>query len=98
MRVLIAAAAERDLGDILDYLLLHAPAQVAGFLADLRLAMDGIANMPLAFPLVPRYERHGVRRRVLGNYLIFYKIEGDQIIILHVLHGARDIDALLFEV
>ena len=55
--------------------------------------------MPLAFPLVPRYERHGVRHRAYGNYQIFYRVVGDppaRIDILHVLHGARDYASILF--
>ena len=37
-----------------------------------------------------------IRRRPAGDYLIFYRIEDDQIEVLHVLHGARDYEAILF--
>ena len=43
-----------------------------------------------------RLEKHGVRRRLHGNYLIFYRIEADRLVVLHVLHGARDYGAILF--
>jgi plasmid stabilization system protein ParE len=46
--------------------------------------------------LVPRYERFGIRRCVHGNYLIFYRLQPEQIEVIHVLKGARDIEALLF--
>jgi toxin ParE1/3/4 len=46
--------------------------------------------------LVPRYEHTGVRRRPYGNYLIFYRISDDRIEVLHVLHGARDYESILF--
>jgi len=54
--------------------------------------------MPLAFPLVPRYEHMGVRHRAHGNYQIFYRTVGEpaRIDVLHVLHGARDYAAILF--
>lgn len=52
--------------------------------------------MPEAFSFVPRFERRGVRRRVYGNYLIFYQVEEARLVILHVLHGARDYGAILF--
>ena len=52
--------------------------------------------MPRAFPLIPRYEQHGIRRRPSGNYLIFYRFEDDRLTVLHVLHGTRDYEALLF--
>jgi plasmid stabilization system protein ParE len=53
--------------------------------------------MPYGFALVPRYERHGIRRRVHGNYLIFYRIDADRVTVIHVLHGARDYAAVLFD-
>lgn len=56
-----------------------------------------LAALPLAFPLVPRYERHGVRRVVYGNYLIFYRVDARNITVLHVLHGAMDYAAILFD-
>ena len=45
---------------------------------------------------VPRYEHLGIRRRPYGNYLIFYRVLNDTVEILHVLHGARDYEAILF--
>lgn len=43
-----------------------------------------------------RYERHGIRRRVHGNYLIFYRVETAKVVIVHILHGAIDYGAILF--
>ncbi len=43
-----------------------------------------------------RYEALGIRRRPYGNYLIFHRVAGNTIEILHVLHGARDYEAILF--
>jgi len=53
--------------------------------------------MPRAFPLVPRYERYGIRHRPYRDYLIFCRIEQDRVTIILIVHGARDYDALLFE-
>jgi len=39
----------------------------------------------------------GVRRRVFGNYAVFYRAEADRVTVLHVLHGARDYEAILAE-
>ena len=52
--------------------------------------------MPQAFPLVPRFEHTGIRRRVHGNYLIFYRIGPDAVDIIHIMHGAMDYERLLF--
>ena len=37
----------------------------------------------------------GVRKLAFGSYLVFYEVAGADIIVLHVLHGARDVEALL---
>jgi toxin ParE1/3/4 len=52
--------------------------------------------MPRAYPLLPNWEDRGVRRRVHGNYLIFYRISADVVEFLHVLHGATDYERVLF--
>jgi len=52
--------------------------------------------MPERFPLVPRYAGCGIRRRLQGPYLIFYRVEKTCVTVIHILHGARDYDALLF--
>jgi toxin ParE1/3/4 len=31
-----------------------------------------------------------------GNYLVLYRIRGDVIDVLHIMHGARDYEANLF--
>jgi toxin ParE1/3/4 len=52
--------------------------------------------MPRAFPLLPRWEEQGIRRRPYGDYLIFYRVNANVIDVLHILHGARDFEAILF--
>jgi plasmid stabilization system protein ParE len=45
--------------------------------------------------LVPRYERFGICRCVHGDDLMFYRLQPEQIEVIHILQGARDIEALL---
>lgn len=52
--------------------------------------------MPKRYPLVPRHQSDDIRRRVHGNYLIFYRIIGPAAVeVIHVLHGAMDYERLL---
>ena len=39
--------------------------------------------------------RPGLRSFPVGNYIIFYRIEKDTVLILHVVHGSRDLEAFL---
>lgn len=96
MKVVLTAEALYDLEQIGDYIAKDSPVRARTFVAELAAAARKIGEIPNGFPLVPRYESHGVRRRVHGAYLIFYRIEDDHVSILHVLHGARDYEALLF--
>ena len=48
-----------------------------------------------AFPLVPHFEQQGIRRRVFRDYLIFYRVDPQVVVIIHILHGARDYERLL---
>ncbi|MDE2006301.1 MAG: type II toxin-antitoxin system RelE/ParE family toxin [Rhodospirillales bacterium] len=94
--VVLTARAEADLEAIGDHIAADNPLRAASFVRELRDRCEALAIMPRAFPLVPRYETHRIRRRVWGNYLLFYRIETDRIVVLHVLHGATDYAALLF--
>ena len=56
-------------------------------------------DAPRGYPLVPRYEHLGIRRRPFGRFLIFYRAGTDAIEVVHILHGlhgARDYESLLF--
>ncbi|WP_426443504.1 type II toxin-antitoxin system RelE/ParE family toxin [Bradyrhizobium genosp. P] len=62
----------------------------------LRERCESLADAPRGYPLVPRYEHLGVRRRPFGNFLIFFHVGVDTVEVIHILHGARDYEALLF--
>ena len=96
MIVELTAAAEADLEAIGDYIARDNPVRAASFALELYRSCLGIAEMPEAWPVVPRYEHHRIRRRVHGRYLIFYRIGEGRITILHILNGAMDVEAFLF--
>ncbi|RMU07930.1 hypothetical protein ALP36_200131 [Pseudomonas syringae pv. coriandricola] len=87
MIVQLTSEAEGDLERIGDYIALDNPRRALSFILELRDKCLSLSNMHQAFPLVPRY---GIRRRVHGNYAIFYRVEADRVIVVHVLHGAMD--------
>jgi toxin ParE1/3/4 len=96
MNVEFSAEAEADLEAIADDIARDNPVRALSFVREIVERCIGLAEMPEAFPLVPRYQHHGIRRRVHGRYLIFYRALGDRITILHILNGAMDVEALLF--
>jgi toxin ParE1/3/4 len=96
MMVHLSAEAEDDLEAIGDYIARDNPGRALRFLHELREKCRGLADMPERFPLVSRYEASGVRKRVHGDYGIFYRIEARKVVVIHILHGARDYGAILF--
>ena len=96
MKVVLSAEALSDLQHIGDYIARDNPAWARSFVAELLAKAGELADMPRAFPVVPRYAHLGVRRRVHGSYLIFYRVAEERVTVIHILHGARDYEALLF--
>ena len=96
MIVELTAAAEAELESIGDYIARDNPLRAASFVRELYRSCLDIADLPEAWPVAPRYEHHGIRRRVHGRYLIFYRIGNARITILHILNGAMDVEAILF--
>jgi plasmid stabilization system protein ParE len=95
MQVEITAEAERNLVDIALRIAADDTQNAVEFAARLRIACEGLSEFPERFSLVPRFEHLGIRHRVVGNYLIFYRVHGLQVLVLHVLHGAMDYGDLL---
>jgi len=95
MRVRLASEARKDLIAIGDHIARDSPLRASTFVRELVRACAEVSSTPLAYPIVRRYESRGIRRRVYGNYQIFYRVNGEQVFVIRVLHGARDYEALL---
>lgn len=88
--------AENDLEQIADYIAQDNPRRALSFVRELRSKCEDLVDTPNGFALVPRYEHQRIRRRVHGNYLIFYRVDSAKVVIIHVLHGATNYGAILF--
>jgi toxin ParE1/3/4 len=55
-----------------------------------------LGAMPEAYPKLRGHEDSGIRRCPYRQYLILYRVLADAVEVVRVLHGARDIDRLLF--
>lgn len=96
MRVDLTTAARADIAEIGAYIRSDNPARAATFEQELVSACEAISDLPLGWPMVPRYEHIGYRRKAYKQYLIFYRLSADRIEIVRILHGRRDIERLLF--
>lgn len=98
MKVVLTAEAEADLEAIGDFIAADDPVRAITFIDELVACCIRLADAPHGFPLVPRHEGTGIRRRVFGRYLIFYRVNeaAGRIDVLHILNGARDYEDILF--
>src|SRR3954470_12387562 len=95
MKVDVSAAAEADLVDIGEFIGRDSVTRAENFVQELLDACEAISQVPFSCAIVPRYRTLGFRRKVHGNYLIFYRVRDDRVEVVRIIHGARNIDRLL---
>ena len=96
LQVVITEAAYDDLAAIGRYIRADSPRRAETFVREVLSRCERLGEMPRAFPLLPRWEDRGIRRRPFGNYLNFCRIVDETVEVLRVIHGARDYEAILF--
>jgi toxin ParE1/3/4 len=96
MKLVFTDEAKADLLQIGEWIAEDNPPRALTFVDELETRCARLTAMPRAYPLVSRHENSGVRRVSHGNYLIFYRVTADAVEILHVLHGARDYEPIVF--
>jgi toxin ParE1/3/4 len=96
VRVVFSRNAEDDLEEIADWIARDNPDRARSFVLELIKACRAIGRRPRSYPLVDRSRDPSLRRLVYGNYLVFYDVGPVAVEILHVLHGARDYESLVF--
>lgn len=94
-RLLFAPLAEQDLHDILEYIAKDDPAAAVGFVRELRDKCQLLAEHPHLGRPRPVFRSGTFRSFPVGSYVIFYRPVGEGIEVARVVHGARDLDALL---
>ena len=95
MKVIFSKQAEGDLRAIAAWISADRPNAARKVLRGLQIACAALATRPYAYQLVENREAEGVRRTPFSRYVILYQVEGEQISIIRILDGARDIPSLL---
>nr|WP_245218972.1 type II toxin-antitoxin system RelE/ParE family toxin [Rubellimicrobium aerolatum] len=91
--MVILPAARADLIEIGDFIALDSPGRAMSFVAEIETRMREAAERPRSFP--SRDELHeGLRMARHGRYLIFFVEVGDEVRVVRVLHGARNLPGL----
>ena len=87
LSILLLSRAEQDIAEARDWYEERNSGLGRDFLSAVDATMSRVAERPLAFPEVHGPTRRAVMRRF--PYGIYYRIVGQQIVVLAVMHGRR---------
>ena len=90
MKTIISAPARVDLQKIMLWIADENPFRGKSFSRELQDATESLVLFPESYPVVGSLDGFAFRRKVYGNYLIFYSVNGDAVNVLRILHGAQD--------
>lgn len=98
-RVRIARTAELDLEEIWGFIAADSQDEADKFILRLEAQIDTLDRFPERCSLIPENELLGTHYRhlLLGNYRLIYRIAGKTVFVMRVIHGARLLDARMFE-
>ncbi len=90
MKLDVAAAAQADLRAIYSYSVEHwGRAKAADYLDDIQTKMRALAESYLSGSPADEV-RPGLRRQFAGSHTIWFRIEGDRLKVVRVLHQSRE--------
>ncbi|OHB62544.1 MAG: hypothetical protein A2Y76_10875 [Planctomycetes bacterium RBG_13_60_9] len=72
------------------YIAADSAAMAALFVSRLIEATDRLEEFPLSGRIIPEVNNSNCREVIYGAYRIMYRVEGDEVWITGVVHGARD--------
>jgi len=94
--VSLSRRAQTNLRDLADWIARDNPDAALSFITELRVACTELrvactelSIFPRRFPKAPQLGT-GIRRRTFRNYHIIYRLQGEDVVIVAIVHAARD--------
>ena len=94
MKIVWTEPAVEDLRELHAYIARDSEMYAIGFVERIILAVEQVADHPRVGRVVPEKNDENVRELLYQNYRIIYRVKSDQMEVLTVIHGARDLAAL----
>lgn len=92
-RFRVSSQAQQDIADIAEFIKRDNPVRSLSFSRELRAKIAQATQNPLAYR-ERRELKAGIRAARHGNYMIFFRFDGETMEVLRVWHGARDSTSL----
>jgi plasmid stabilization system protein ParE len=98
-RVEITISAERDALGIFDYIERESPRRALNWLSELERQIGTLSQTPLRCAVIPEAHELGVQYRHLiwGKYRTIFRVEGNNVWVVRVIHGAQLLDTSTLE-
>ena len=96
MRLAFTPLAEQDLEAIADYISADNPMRALSFVRELRAQCQRLTINPSGYRLLSELG-DGIRSCAHGHYIIFFEFDSDAVLIVRILHGARDLPTVFSE-
>ncbi len=93
MKVRYTAPAKRDLFEIGAWISADSKRAARAVTGGLAKHCMSLGRWPERYPIFAFRNERSIRRSVSGNYLVFYAVGENEVLILHILHAARDPEA-----
>lgn len=96
-KIRILQIAREDIGEIYFYIAADSPELALAMTDKITDKIDTLAELPLIGKIVPDNElaKREYRMLIIDNYMAFYKVIDDEVVVYRVLHGMRDYPDLL---
>ena len=90
-RVEITRSAERDAISIYEYIARKSPQRAAKWFGEIERQMRTLSQLPKRCPTIPEADEIGAEYRHLiwGNYRTIFRIEGNIVYVVRIIHGAQ---------
>jgi toxin ParE1/3/4 len=97
LAVRLLSVAQDDLYEIISYIAADNPVAAEAIAAKIEHGLSQLSTHPKLgrVPDEPELAKLGYRYLVKADYLIFYTIERQRVLVHRILHGARDYKAIL---
>ena len=86
--------ASEDLQEAADYIAADSKFYAAAFVREIRDAARSLRELALRGRVVPELSKPTIRELLVGNYRLLYQIRASEVLIIALIHGARDFNSL----
>ena len=94
VRIRWTPIAVEDLTSVHDFIAAESRRYARIVIGEIRRRVRSIHEFPLAGRVVPEFDLESIRQVPAHNYRIIYRVHGENVDILGVVHGARDLESL----